>query len=186
MPKVVGFVGSPRKDGNTDTLVQAVLAGAADKGAETGIYYLNDLAIKGCQACETCKREQMCAIDDDMKPIYTEIVEADGIVIGSPVYAAYLSGQTKLFIDRWYAFLDHDLVSWLPKGKRFVLVLTYGDEGDEVYNSVILSLGAMVQLTSPASVDMLILSGTTDKDSASRNPDILHRAGLLGYRLAGE
>jgi len=142
MAKVIGFVGSPRKGGNTDTLVQAVLAGAADKGAET--------------------------------------------VIGSPIYAAYLSGQTKLFMDRWYAFFDRDLVSWLPQGKRFVLVITYGDEGDEVYNSVVVSLGTLVRMTSPELLEILVLSGTEDKDSASRNRDILRRARLLGYRLAGE
>ncbi len=186
MAKVIGFVGSPRKGGNTDTLVQAVLAGAADKGAETKIYYLNDLAIKGCQGCEACKDDQACATDDEMQPIYKEIIEADGIVIGSPIYAAYLSGQTKLFMDRWYAFFDRDLVSWLPQGKRFVLVITYGDEGDEVYNSVVVSLGTLVRMTSPELLEILVLSGTEDKDSASRNRDILRRARLLGYRLAGE
>ncbi len=186
MARVIGSVGSPRKGGNTDTLVKAVLAGAAEEHAETCIYYLNDLSIRGCQACEACKDEQACAIDDDMKPIYKEIVEADGIVIGSPIYAAYFSGQTKLFSDRCYAFFDRDLARWLPKGKRFALIVTYGDEGDEVYNSAIEGLTAIVQLTSPAWLETLILSGTTDKDSAARNLDIMRRAHLLGQRLAGE
>ena len=61
--KVTGFVGSPRKNGNTDCLVQKMLEGASTKGAETQIVYLNDLNIKECQACMKCKTEKLrCAV----------------------------------------------------------------------------------------------------------------------------
>ena len=185
MAQVIGCVGSPRKGGNTDTLVKAALDGAAERGADTAIHYLNDLAIRGCQACEACKKTRVCAVDDDMKPLHQAVVDADGIVIGSPIYCAYFSGQTKLFLDRWYAFFDHELVCWLPKGKRFGLITTYGDEGEDVYDGAVQSLAPIIQLTSPASVETLVLSGTTDKDSAARNPAILERARQLGVTLAG-
>ena len=185
MTKVVGFVGSPRKGANTDVLVRAVLAGAAEAGAQTEAYYLNELDIKGCQACEACKERQHCVLEDDMQPLYKAIAEADAVVIGSPIYAAYLTGQTKLFLDRWYAFFDRELISRMPKDKRFALIVTYGDEGDDVYSAAIDSLTPIIQLTSPASIETLVFPGTKDKDSAARNPDILRRAHELGRRLVG-
>jgi len=53
--KVIGFNGSPRRGANTATLVETVLKGAADKGAETRMVNLNELNIKGCQGCGACK-----------------------------------------------------------------------------------------------------------------------------------
>ena len=183
MAKVIGLVGSPRKGGNTDTLVKAVLAGAAAQEADTEIHYLNDLDIRGCQGCDTCKETRACVLDDDMKVLYTAVAEADGIVIGSPIYACYFSAQTKLFVDRLYACFDQNLVSWLPKGKRFALVVTYADQGDAVYDGAVDSLVPVIELTSPESVETLVLSGTTDKGSAARNPEIMQRAEALGRRL---
>ena len=55
--KIIGFVGSPRKNGNTDVLVQQVLRGASIAGAETKVFYLNELNIKGCQDCDYCKEK---------------------------------------------------------------------------------------------------------------------------------
>jgi multimeric flavodoxin WrbA len=184
MATVIAFVGSPRKGGNTDTLVRAVLEGGAAQGAETRLHYLNDLSIRGCQGCDTCKREGACVIQDDMTPLYDEIFHADGIVIGSPIYACYFSAQTKLLIDRWYALFDDNLVSRVSAGKRFGLVVTYGDAGEDVYNGAINSLVPIIQLMAPAFLDTVVLTGTTDKDSAMRNPEALRRARLLGERLA--
>lgn len=66
---VIGIIGSPRKGFNTDTLVQAVLDGAKDEGAQTTKYYLTDLNYVGCQACQYCKENKECTIDDDAKKL---------------------------------------------------------------------------------------------------------------------
>ncbi len=103
--QVIGIVGSPRENGNTAALVRQMLKGAAEAGADTEVFYLNKLNFRGCQACMYCKSHDVCKQEDDMARVIEEIKKADGIIIGSPVYIGYVSGQTKLFLDRLYVFL---------------------------------------------------------------------------------
>jgi multimeric flavodoxin WrbA len=137
--KVVGFVGSPRKKGNTAVIVNEMLRGARDAGAETKVYDLNALSIRGCQACYKCQTpEGQCVQKDDMKRLYEEIFSAEGIVIGTPVYMLQISGQTKTFIDRLFALLY--LKDGQPgafrnkiKGKKAVAVYSQGQPDTNLF-----------------------------------------------------
>ena len=64
--KAIGIVGSPRKNGNVDRLVQKVLDGAEEAGYQTMKYILNEMNYFGCQACDYCKSAEECRIDDDL------------------------------------------------------------------------------------------------------------------------
>jgi multimeric flavodoxin WrbA len=137
--KVVGFVGSPRKKGNTAAIVNEVLRGARDAGAETKVYDLNALSIRGCQACYKCQTpEGKCVQKDDMRQLYDEIISADGIVIGTPVFMLQVTGQTKIFIDRLFALLY--LKDGKPgafrnkiKGKKTVAVYSQGQPDTNLF-----------------------------------------------------
>ncbi|HYF92210.1 MAG TPA: flavodoxin family protein [Symbiobacteriaceae bacterium] len=131
--RVLGIVGSPRRGGNTDVLVGEVLRGAASHGAHVQTVYLNDLNIRGCQACEACKGGNGyvgCIQDDDMLGLYDDLIAADAIVIGTPIYYFGPSAQTKLFLDRWYSLhykqdgRRHNKLT----GKQMVLAMPYGDD----------------------------------------------------------
>jgi multimeric flavodoxin WrbA len=108
MKKVVAFVGSPRKKGNTSDVVNQVLKGAQSQGAETKVYYLNEMNIRGCQSCLYCRKNAGCSVKDDMAEVYEEIKTADSIVIGSPIYIHQISAQTKLLLDRLYPLTDSE------------------------------------------------------------------------------
>lgn len=123
--KVLGVVGSPRKDGNTDILVERVLLGAKEKGNTTNKIFLNDLDIKPCQACMSCKKTGKCAIDDDMQNVYTQVLDSDCLVLGTPIYWLGATAQMKTFIDRWYALLDANYNTKL-KGKSAVIIAVCG------------------------------------------------------------
>jgi len=137
--KVVGFVGSPRKKGNTFAMVSEVLRGAREAGAETNIYVLNSLNIHGCQACYKCQTpEGSCVQKDDMKQLYDEIISADGVVIGSPVYMVQVTGQTKTFIDRLFALLyfkdgKPGVFGNKIKGKKAVTVYSQGQPDTNLF-----------------------------------------------------
>ncbi|HOO53506.1 MAG TPA: flavodoxin family protein [Methanothrix sp.] len=100
------MVGSPRKNGNVDRLVQAVLDGAKEAGHQTRKYHLNEMDYSGCQACDYCKSAEECRIDDDLSGLLEDIREADAVVFGSPIYFLLFSGQFKLMEDRMYSFID--------------------------------------------------------------------------------
>jgi len=101
--KVLGIVCSPRKGGNTEILVHEALTGARDSGAKTELLTVGDKEIKPCDGCRSCKKTGECHIKDDMQLIYEKMLNADGIILGTPVYFWSMSGQAKVLIDRTYA-----------------------------------------------------------------------------------
>lgn len=110
---VVGIVGSPRKGRNTDVLVQAVLDGCERRGAAVEKIYLQELSIQPCRACRV-QDGAGCTVRDGMDVVYRAFEEADGLVIGTPVYYSAVSSQIKLMIDRSYC-LAGELT--LPSGE---------------------------------------------------------------------
>ena len=124
--KILGLVGSPIINGNTAKLVNAILEGAAENGADKVIYNLASLNIKGCDACCRCLESGSCVINDDMQKLYQEIQAADAVVLGSPVYMWQMTGQTKVFIDRLTAFLKPNFSSRLDN-KKLILVFCSGE-----------------------------------------------------------
>lgn len=101
--KVLAVNGSPRKDGNTAVLIEAVLAALEKEGIETESVQLGGKKIHGCRACMKCfeNKDQHCSMDDDvLNGILDKMIEADGIIIGSPTYFANVSSEVKALIDR--------------------------------------------------------------------------------------
>lgn len=103
--RVVGVVCSPRARGNTEILVKEALIGAKDMGSEAELITLAGKAIAPCDACRSCVKTGECHIKDDMQEVYKKFQEADGIILGSPVYFVNVSAQAKILIDRTYALL---------------------------------------------------------------------------------
>lgn len=103
--KIIAFNGSPRKDWNTATLLQKALAGAASVGVTTEMINLYDLNYRGCYSCFACKTINgasygKCPINDELLPIFKKIEQADGIILGSPVYLGRTTGEMQSFFER--------------------------------------------------------------------------------------
>ena len=101
--KVVAFNGSGRKDGNTAILLNAVLEEISKEGIETELIQLAGKAPQGCIACYKCfeKKDQKCAVTKDTLNDYlAKMIEADGILLGSPVYFADATAGIKALIER--------------------------------------------------------------------------------------
>jgi multimeric flavodoxin WrbA len=126
--KIIILQGSPRKNGNCAALTEKLREGAAEKNASVEEFYLQGMDIKTCSACDACRKDLAsdCIINDDMKPLYPKLREADAIVFASPIYWFTISAQTKLVIDRCYALLGANGEKALS-GKDFGVILTYGD-----------------------------------------------------------
>jgi multimeric flavodoxin WrbA len=101
--KTVGILGSARKGGNTEVLLDAALQEARRMGGSTSKIALRDKVIAPCDGCMGCARTGKCVIRDDMQEVYKEILEADGVIWASPVYFWSMSGLTKNALDRTYA-----------------------------------------------------------------------------------
>jgi len=102
--KIIGFIASPHKEGNTAWIVNKILEGAKMQDAETQAWYFSDLDIEPCRGCLGChKGDRGCVINDDMQKLYGSIERADVIVLGSPIYMGQMSAQAKIFTDRLFA-----------------------------------------------------------------------------------
>jgi multimeric flavodoxin WrbA len=104
--KVLGIVGSPRKNGNTEILMQEVLKAAREAGCETELFLLSQKQVAPCDACGTCFEVGSCVIQDDMQELYAMMERAQAIVFGSPVYFGSVSAQMKAVMDRMFALLQ--------------------------------------------------------------------------------
>ena len=101
--KILGLSCSPRKQGNTETLVSEVLEGAKAEGAEVELFSVSGKEIQSCDGCQSCITTGECRIDDDMQTVYQKLVEADGIIFGTPIYFYGMTAQAKAIMDRTYA-----------------------------------------------------------------------------------
>ncbi|OGN95991.1 MAG: FMN reductase [Chloroflexi bacterium RBG_13_51_36] len=98
--KVIGIVGSPRKNGNTELLTRHTLKAIAEEGLDTELIRLAGLEIKPCTACMACKKQEVCSIKDDLFPIYLRMKEAEGIILASPVYYGSATSLIKALMER--------------------------------------------------------------------------------------
>ncbi len=158
--KILGFIGSPRKGENTDVLVNHILDKAKECGAETKLYNICDMKIGGCVACLACKSNPgTCSIEDDMLPLYDEIVGADAVVIGSPVYVGWITAQAKAFVDRLYAFLGPDYKPYIETPKRCLLVMPQGHPDGSRYEFIGTQLGFLLKFLCNLETKYFIAAG---------------------------
>lgn len=119
---VLGINGSPRKRGNTATLLQETLRGAEASGATTECVHLYDLSFKGCVSCFACKRKGgksygACACRDELTPLLEKIKRADALALASPIYFMHLTACMRAFLERLlYPYLCYtkDYASLFP------------------------------------------------------------------------
>lgn len=131
MNSVVAFYGSPRKNGFTAQLIDQTLAGAKLAGAKIITYHLNDEGIKGCQGCYWCRSHEGCATKDKLQPVYEEIKNAAGIVVGFPIYFGSISGQGKQWLDRMFPLLKADFSPHYPN-KKCVAIYAQGNPNPDI------------------------------------------------------
>jgi len=187
--KVLGLIGSPRVDGNTTKLVNAILEGAAENGAETKVYNLSVLDINPCKGCMTCKIDGKCVVDDDMQELYKELLSADALVIGSPIYMWEITTQTKAFIDRLIA-----LTCWQPCAKpeftpllkgttKIVLAYTYGNSNPNNFNHYFKYMEGLFSYLGFDVEESIWASGTVNPDDISHQFEVLENAKEIGKKL---
>lgn len=179
--KVLGVVGSPRKGGNTDILVEKILSGAQKEGNTTNKIFLNDLDIKPCQACMSCKKTGRCAIDDDMQKVYSQVLESDCLILGTPIYWLGATAQMKTFIDRWYALLDASYNTKL-KGKSAVIIAVCGAPETSMTDFAIQTFEKMFNFIG-IELKGKIITSAREKAEVLKNKSVLEEAFSIGAQL---
>jgi putative NADPH-quinone reductase len=194
--KVIGINASPRKKANTQTLVEAVLAGAAESGAETRLVNLRELTIHGCLGCEGCKKQLgQCVQKDDLTTLLKDMTSYDAIVMGTPVYWYHVSAQLKMLVDRLYCFFEfgenpdtgeQTIHSVFPSGKKLLFIISRGDpEPPKFFSQFYDHLNewlTLIPLSLGAGKHKFLHQYETgnDRKSAANDPEIMEKAKALG------
>ncbi len=133
MKNILVVVGAGKKNGNTDQLADAFIAGATEAGHSVKKIFLGDKTIKFCKGCNACLSKGKCIVKDDMNDIYTDYNYCDMIVLASPLYYWTISGILKTFIDRLFGS-----GSDYKKEKECILLMTARQESPEAFEIAVL------------------------------------------------
>ncbi len=137
---VFALMASPRKNGNTDCIMDAFLEGISESGCNIEKKYISDLKISpciGCMACEKKELETFCAIKDDMTDLYRKFIEYDAFVMGFPVYTGRECSQASAFFDRLKALRTKGHFQKLSRKRKGALVVTWGWPSEDSYDHVV-------------------------------------------------
>lgn len=101
---VLGIACSPRRNGNTTSLLLEAMKTARAEGHTTELVYLSDLNISPCQGCNACSAKGICIIQDDIPKLQEKLIQADRVILAAPIFMMGVNAQTKIMIDRMQTF----------------------------------------------------------------------------------
>ena len=144
--KIVAVYGSPRRKGNTATLLQKAVEGARDAGAEVEEIILRDLKMSPCLEIYGCKNAGECRLKDDFQTARDQILAARGLMLASPVFFYTVSAHTKILMDRFQSlwvkkYWIDDIPKDQPPTQRKALFISVGaTRGKKLFDGILLSL----------------------------------------------
>ncbi|MFA5294268.1 MAG: flavodoxin family protein [Methanoregulaceae archaeon] len=178
--KVLAFAGSPRRHGNSETLLDWVLD-AMEKEPDVTLekVVIVDADVNPCRGCNACEKLNMCVQRDGMDILHDKIIDADVIVLSSPIYCMGICSQVKALIDRFQVFRSRKYVLKLPvvpperRGKRLgVFLSTAGQNWDHVFDAAVPSVKCFFHVIDVKDRDIryLMVNGVDEKGAIQNHP----------------
>jgi multimeric flavodoxin WrbA len=184
---LLAILGSPRKNGNTETVLDAVISGVQSAGVHVEKIALDGLEIKPCRECYTCSKNGYCIIKDDMQPLYGKILASNRIILASPIFFMNFSAQTKLMIDRCQCLWErkYGMKEKLPDEVDGVLrkgsiIAVGGAHNRNLFEGVLMTAKVFFDAINVKMNGTLLFRGADEKDYMKKRPDLLEIARQFG------
>jgi multimeric flavodoxin WrbA len=194
--KILAFAGSPRRYGNSETLLDWVLGSMmADPDIVIDKVPLDEADINPCRGCNACEKLNKCIQRDGMDIYHDKIIAADIILLSSPIYCMGIASQPKALIDRAQVFRSRKYVLKLPvvpperKGKRLgVFLATAGQNWSHVFDAAVPSVKCFFHVIDikDADITYLMINGVDEKGAINLHPTARADAENLGKSLIVE
>jgi len=188
--QIVAVYGSPRRRGNTATLLNHAVRGAVDAGVEVDEVILRDLKISPCLEIYACKKDGRCAIKDDFHAVVGRILSAKGLMLASPIFFYTVSSHTKMLMDRcqslWVKKYWIDKVpfgQWEPKRKGLFIAVG-ATKGKKLFDGSLLTVKYFFDVLDMALFRSLLYRGLDFEGDVLKHPEYLEAAYQAGYDLA--
>ena len=185
--KVLGIMGSPRIKGNTDLLLDEALKGAESQGAETEKLLIHNLKISGCREIYACLKDGNCVIKDDMENLYPKLLDADRLIIASPMFFYSVTAQLKAIIDRSQATWARKYVlkQEMPdSGRKGAFIAVGATRGEKLFDGSVLTIKYFFEAINTQYADELLIRGIDKQGEIKDHPTALKDAFELGKKLA--
>ncbi|HOI59430.1 MULTISPECIES: flavodoxin family protein [unclassified Methanoculleus] len=189
---VLAFATSPRRHGNSEILLDWVLAAMEEQGAAVEKIVVAEADIRPCRGCNVCETLNRCVQRDYMDYLHDRIIAADCIILASPIYCMGLCAQAKALVDRAQVFRSRKYVLHLPivpperKGKRVGIFLsTAGQNWDYVFDAAIPSVKCLFHVVDIRNTDIryLMVNGVDEKGAIERHPTAKADAAALAREV---
>jgi len=185
-PKIVAIYGSPRRKGNTATLLEKTIEGARDSGAEVEEIVLRDLKISPCLEIYGCMQAGECAIKDDFQIVRDKILASQGLILASPVFFYAVSSHTKILMDRFQSlWVKKYWVDKTPRDqqtlKRKGLFISAGaTKGKKLFDGMLLSVKYFFDVLDMDLWKTLLYRQLDFQEDVLKHPEYLEEAYTAG------
>ncbi|MCG6973417.1 MAG: flavodoxin family protein [Desulfobacterales bacterium] len=190
MAQILAIYGSPRRRGNTATLLKHAVQGAVDAGAYVDEIVLRDLKISPCLEIYACKKDGRCAIKDDFQQVVDQILMAKGLILASPIFFYTVSAHTKILMDRcqslWVKKYWIDKVpfgQWEPKRKG-IFISAGATKGKKLFEGALLTVKYFFDTLDTELYRSLLFRRLDFEEDILKHPDYLEEAYEAGSALA--
>lgn len=185
--KVLGILGSPRREGNTEILLDEALRGASDHGGLCEKVILRDLKITPCLEIYKCAEDGVCAIQDEMQGLFPKIIQAERLILASPIFFYSVPALAKAMIDRCQSLWAKKYILKLPVSpiadRKGVFISVGATRGKKLFDGVRLTVQYFFDAIDVAYSDELFVRGADEKGEVRDQPEALKAAYDLGQRL---
>ena len=185
-PKIVAIYGSPRRKGNTATLLRKAIEGARDSGAEVEEIVLRDLKISPCLEIYGCLQAGECAIKDDFQMVRDKILNAQGLFLASPVFFYTVSSHTKILMDRFQSlwvkkyWVDKTPREQQTNNRKGLFISVGATKGKKLFDGMLLSIRYFFDVLDMELWKALLYRQLDFEDDILKHPEYLEEAYLAG------
>jgi multimeric flavodoxin WrbA len=189
-PKIVAIYGSPRRNGNTATLLRHAVQGARDSDVQVEEIVLRDLKISPCLEIYGCKKTGECAIKDDFQKVRNQILESQGLILASPIFFYTVSAHTKILMDRFQSlWVKKYWIDKTPKNQRMIerkgLFIAVGaTQGKKLFDGTLLTIKYFFDVLDMELFRSLLYRGLDFEGDVLKHPEYLEEAYLAGKTFA--
>ena len=190
MPRITAIYGSPRREGNTATLLDKAVAGARDTGADVEEIFLRNLKISPCLELYGCKNNGRCIIKDDFHGVIEKVMASRGVMLASPIFFYAVSAHTKILMDRcqslwvkkyWIDQIPFD--QWEPKRKG-LFISVGATRGKKLFDGALLSVKYFFDVLDIKTWSSHLYRELDFEKDVLRHPEYLDEAYAAGKKLA--
>jgi multimeric flavodoxin WrbA len=188
--RIVAIYGSPRRRGNTATLLKQAVAGARDAGTQVEEIVLRDLKLSPCLEIYSCRQDGECCIHDDFQRVRTLVLSSAGLMLASPIFYYTVSAHTKVLMDRFHSlwvkkYLVNQGRGPAPPARRKGLFISAGaTRGKRLFEGTLLSMRYFFDTLDMDLWRSLLCRGLEDQGEAQEHPDYMDQAYVAGRELA--